>query len=409
MNRLFTRFQALLVGSLICSLVAVADEVPSKFLPSGLTRKVGGYRPIRAELVESSDIVTTLPNDLVAPRFGLIELGDRSWAFVLDEPEDQEARLFVDTNGDGDLTNDPQMKWEQRPNGTYFGTCQVDLGGGVLGNVELYRFDPNGPARAAMKNILLYYSDFGYEYELNLDGESFETFIAGAPSPGMSLSVDRDRNGKISAKLERVTIGEPFNFTGTTYVLSAEDGRLLLSQADQELPITPMPPDLSIGKPAIPFVSTTLDGNKLDFPKHYAGKLVMLDFWATWCGPCIGEIPHMKEAYNTWHSHDFEILGISFDQENMEEKLNEFLAERELPWPQIYEGAGWNTELGTLYDVSGIPFTLLVDGDTGEILGDSRNLRGEGLTAFVGEQLQRKFGDRIQLSKDEVAEVDEDF
>jgi thiol-disulfide isomerase/thioredoxin len=118
----------------------------------------------------------------------------------------------------------------------------------------------------------------------------------------------------------------------------------------------------------------------------------MLDFWATWCGPCIGEIPNMKVAYEEWHDEGFEILGISFDQENMEEKINEFLKEKEMPWPQIYEGKTWDTTLGKMHDVSGIPFVLLVDGDSGKILATARELRGEKLSAFIGEQIKKKNG-----------------
>jgi hypothetical protein len=105
---------------------------------------------------------------------------------------------------------------------------------------------------------------------------------------------------------------------------------------------------------------------------------------------CIGEIPNMKQAYADWHDKGFDILGISFDQEGEEEKLSAFLKENELPWTQIYEGKGWETELGKQHDVSGIPFVLLVDGDSGEILATARELRGEGLSKFIGEALAKK-------------------
>jgi thiol-disulfide isomerase/thioredoxin len=116
----------------------------------------------------------------------------------------------------------------------------------------------------------------------------------------------------------------------------------------------------------------------------------MLDFWATWCGPCIGEIPHMKEAYEAHHEKGFEILGVSFDAADMAEKVTSFTKEKEMPWAQIYEGKLWDTTLGETYDVSGIPFVLLVDGDTGEILATARELRGPGLKEFIGKILEEK-------------------
>lgn len=323
----------------------------------------------------------------------MIQLGGRSWAFVLDEPGDRDARLFVDTNGDGDLTNDPPAQWEARQqNGMtmHNGSFKVDLGDGQQGTMRAYRFDPTDPMRPQLKNTFLYYVDYGYEFAFELDGKPFSTFVAGSLEASGSLPLDRDGNGRVSRNFEMVQLGKPFNFTGTTYVLNYEQGVLKLVKSDEALEVLPMPPDLSVGKPALQFTAKTMDGKEIKFPGDYAGKLVMLDFWATWCGPCVAEIPNMKQAYEAHHANGFEILGISFDQENMEAKVTEFLKAREMPWPQIYEGKGWDTTLGGMHDVSAIPFVLLVDGDTGEILADAAQLRGEKLAEFIGEQLKRK-------------------
>ncbi|MFN9036126.1 MAG: TlpA family protein disulfide reductase, partial [Planctomyces sp.] len=98
-----------------------------------------------------------------------------------------------------------------------------------------------------------------------------------------------------------------------------------------------------------------------------------------------------------WHEQGFEILGVSFDQENMAEKVTSFLESQEITWNQIYEGKGWETTLGSMHDVSAIPFVLLVDGDTGEILADAAALRGPGLSEFVGKILEaRKAGEKTE-------------
>ena len=407
MNRTFVSLLSLGFAITALTVDASAEKIESKFLASGITRKLGGYRPVRAEMDEEADIVRVAPENLESPKYGLMKFGDKSWAFILDEQKEGDGKLYIDTNGDGDLTNDPETKWSSQKRGEfkmYTGDGKLDLGEGQIGVVSFYRFDPKDEKREQLKNTLLYFSDFGFEYRFELDGKEFSTFVGGSPNKRTRLSVDRDGNGKLSSRFEYASIGKPFNFTGTTYVFSLADGALSLDEADEEIEMAPMPPDLRIGKKALEFTATTMDGAEIKFPQAYTGKIVMLDFWATWCGPCIGEIPNMTEAYDKWHEKGFEILGISFDRPDMKEKIIEFMDKRKMGWPQIYEGKSWETTLGMQHDVSGIPFVLLVDGDSGKILATAQQLRGPGLSEFVGNQLKEKFGDDIV--DDEAADED---
>jgi thiol-disulfide isomerase/thioredoxin len=406
--------RGVVVAAVCCSIVCCsgvevhAQTLEENFMASGVTRKVGGYRPIQSKMDQEADIVKVAPEDLEAPRYGLLEMGDKSWAYILDEHEEGDATLYIDTNGDGDLTNDPTAKWTSSQRGPltmYNGSGEVDLGNGRIGAINLYRFDPTDVRRKSLKDTILFYADYGSEYKFTLDGQEFSTFVSGAPTEKTGFRVDRDGNGKISRRYESATIGKPFNFTGTTYVFKLNDGKVSLEEAEEELDMMPLPPNLEIGKQALEFVATTMDGDEISFPSSYAGKIVMLDFWATWCGPCIGEIPHMKEAYANWHENGFEILGVSFDRADMEEKLVAFLEKNEQPWPQIYEGKYWDVTLGRMHDVSGIPFVLLVDGDSGEILATARQLRGAGLSDFIKGQLEKKFDIKLE---DKPKETDDD-
>ena len=397
-----TQLRLLALGGVALSLflptgfqMVMAGEVTQKFLASGVTARVGGYRPVRSEMSEESDAVKKAPEGLTAPMYGTMEFGDKKFGFIVDVAEDGASKIFVDTNADGDYTNDPETKWAAKESGgftTWSGSAVVDLGFEEPGAVSFYRFDPSDERRAQLKTTLLYYSDFGLEFEFELDGKVHSTFAAGDLSAVRSLPVNRDENPRISRNFETVVPGQPFNFTGTTYVLNVEGNKLLLEKADVELPMKDLPPDLRIGQPALTFTAKTMDGSEVNFPGDYAGRIVMLDCWATWCGPCIGEIPNMKEAYAAWHEHGFDILGVSFDSEGADEKVSAFLEKHELSWPQIFEGKGWDTSIGRQHDVSGIPFVMLVDGDTGTILASASQLRGKGLSEFIGEQLKKKNG-----------------
>jgi thiol-disulfide isomerase/thioredoxin len=103
---------------------------------------------------------------------------------------------------------------------------------------------------------------------------------------------------------------------------------------------------------------TALDGAEVDLAKM-RGKVVLIDFWATWCGPCVKEIPNVVEAYEELHPKGFEVIGISLDQDKA--KLEAFIKEKGMAWPQYFDGKGWQNEISSRFGIQSIPAMWLVD------------------------------------------------
>jgi thiol-disulfide isomerase/thioredoxin len=117
---------------------------------------------------------------------------------------------------------------------------------------------------------------------------------------------------------------------------------------------------------------------------NYKGKVVLVDFWATWCPPCRAELPNVIKTYENYHSKGFEIIGISLDQS--EEKLTSFTKEKSMPWQQYFDGKGWGNKLAGKYGIQSIPATYLLD-RAGKIIG--KGLRGEDLETAVSKALAK--------------------
>ncbi len=105
---------------------------------------------------------------------------------------------------------------------------------------------------------------------------------------------------------------------------------------------------------------TAVDGTKVDLTS-LKGKVVLIDFWATWCPPCRAEVPNVVATYKKFHDKGFEIVGISLDQSK--EKLLAFTKENGMVWPQYFDGKGWENEISSKYGIDGIPAMWLVGKD----------------------------------------------
>lgn len=138
------------------------------------------------------------------------------------------------------------------------------------------------------------------------------------------------------------------------------------------------------GQVAPDFVQNDPDGNPVSL-KDYRGKYVLVDFWASWCGPCRQENPNLVRAYNSYKQKNFTVLGISLDRDKP--KWLKAISDDQLTWQHVSDLKFWENEVAKLYQVSSIPQNFLLDPE-GKIIG--KNLRGEALGEFLEKTLGSK-------------------
>jgi thiol-disulfide isomerase/thioredoxin len=131
------------------------------------------------------------------------------------------------------------------------------------------------------------------------------------------------------------------------------------------------------------FSEKDLVGNPLSVGR-YRDKLVLVEFWATWCAPCVAELPNIIKAYKKHHAEGFEVIGVSLDFQQDEQKLKSFLKTKEIPWAQYFDGKGWQNKLAAKYGIDQVPATFLLDRQ-GTIIG--QDLQGEALEEALSKAL----------------------
>jgi thiol-disulfide isomerase/thioredoxin len=225
--------------------------------------------------------------------------------------------------------------------------------------------------------------------DLEEDMKAFDAFIAERPndkSPEMAqvswmkamlyLQVLDD-----SAKARETILLVQKNYPGTPQAKQAGE---VLPQIEKMDAMKAIQKNLVVGKMFPDFQEKDLEGKPLSVSR-FKGKVLLVDFWATWCGPCRVELPNVIATYEKHHKNGFEILGISLD--NDEQAMKQFLASNKMTWPQYFDGKGWQTKLAGQYGLNSIPATYLLDAQ-GKII--ARDLRGDDLEEAVAAALKKK-------------------
>jgi peroxiredoxin len=136
---------------------------------------------------------------------------------------------------------------------------------------------------------------------------------------------------------------------------------------------------VTVGYPAINFTLPDLNGKEVSL-SSYKGKYVLVDFWASWCGPCRGENPAVVAAYQKYKDKGFDILGVSLD--NNKDKWKQAVEKDNLTWTHVSDLKGWQSDVAHKYSVTSIPFNVLLDKD-GKII--AKALRGPALEAELAK------------------------
>lgn len=195
-------------------------------------------------------------------------------------------------------------------------------------------------------------------------------FISHHPKSFVSLS-----------QLQQLTYSTPYTeleklYTGLdTAVQNSATGKKLAKHLAVMVKTT-------VGRPALSFTQNDVNGKPVSL-SDFKGKYVLVDFWASWCGPCRAENPNVVKAYNQYKDKNFTILGVSLDDDST--AWTKAIAHDHLTWTEVSDLKGWKNAVAQEYGVNAIPANYLVDPD-GTIV--AHNLRGEALKKKLAEVLQ---------------------
>lgn len=355
------------------------------------------YRTLAARLAKYSQFVpiTRKPGKLsAAAGFGFnLVVNHKNISWILDGSETRGYTLYADINGDGDLTNDSPLKFK-KTDGKYSYTFHKVLTETIGNRKQKYPFylkievSEDTPRGKTEKQVVLKTSDATFRRGmLNINGRQMAFGLSG--SQGIynteynNLYFDLNGDGRLDTESkyseEAYKIPEKYiNIGETTYEFSVDryGDSLTLKPLAEKLPARA---ELTVGNPAPEFALKDLDG-KMHRLSDFRGKVVLLDFWGTWCAPCVAEAPNLAAAYKKLKEKGFEI--ISLDKGDTIEDLRKFIAEKQMNWTH----AQTDEALSQLFRIGGYPTYFLLDKE-GKIISN---------TVRPGEELYKKIEELLK-------------
>jgi len=354
------------------------------------------YRKIANQLSKSPDFVpiTHKPKQLTETAhfgFNLVYGGfNRSW--IIDGDEKEGYLLYADLNANGNLLDDSPLKFELHQ-GKYSLLLRTTATERVDGNGQSYPVEMKleithsiPPGKTEPMLALNVYSMTRRKGVIQVGEKTVHFALTG--SQGIynykyhHVYFDLNNDGELSLS-ESYAVWEKYvNIGNRTYEFEVDPyGRTLrLKALPQQLPSRA---SLEVGSQAPGFAFSDIEGKPRRL-SDFKGKVVLLDFWGTWCGPCVAEAPKLATAYHQLHEKGFEIIGIHFSEDTA--AVRKFISENKMSWIHTIEGD--NGAIHRLYRIEGWPTYYLI-GKSGNILSNSLK-PGESLIKEIRKQFQEK-------------------